>query len=281
MIKKIILMSGLTFSAMGVNAQTTLFQENFEEMTITSFLNDRGTDSHLPVGVAPCGDAANGDASSFNSTTVDFKPMQNQGSYMGVRDSCGGWGNTATVSTAELDFSSATDSIIFSCKYFAHNGTSGFLNGGEIQIHISAPDAAYMILQNLYTTYGKWDSTSFKVPMYKATSETTIKIHMNGASAVDDIKVIGYTNVSNAVKEIDTITTTVYPNPATNDIYVKGYDNSANVALTIYSVLGELVYADHSHELSSSVNIEMLEAGMYVLSTNQNGNTSQIRFVKN
>ncbi|MES2764150.1 MAG: T9SS type A sorting domain-containing protein [Bacteroidota bacterium] len=79
------------------------------------------------------------------------------------------------------------------------------------------------------------------------------------------------------IQELELIKVSVYPNPATDILFV---DLSANYNVTITNVMGETVLRSENRSYTSGLLIHDLMPGMYVLTITSNGKQKQLKFVK-
>lgn len=68
---------------------------------------------------------------------------------------------------------------------------------------------------------------------------------------------------------------TIYPNPATNVLYVQGAKSSATYA--IYNLTGRLVQTSNVHE---HINVSQLKTGLYIIKITQANTTEELKFYK-
>ena len=81
--------------------------------------------------------------------------------------------------------------------------------------------------------------------------------------------------IKTSVKRVDVTTATVYPNPATNTISMKGIQG--NVVVSILNMLGAEVLKTNT---TQNINISNLPAGVYTIINSQEGSVSQAKFIK-
>jgi len=73
----------------------------------------------------------------------------------------------------------------------------------------------------------------------------------------------------------------LYPNPAGETLFVDYKSASPQADYTIYNILGEKISIGKLTPASvSTIRINTLQPGFYVLSVNDKGNTSTVRFMK-
>lgn len=86
---------------------------------------------------------------------------------------------------------------------------------------------------------------------------------------------IDYATISD-VNTMDTIISSLYPNPVKSRLFIKGYQRLD--AVSIFSVDGRRMM--HVEKPTDSLNVEELTPGNYVLETHVKGKTVQMKFVK-
>ncbi|MCB0400931.1 MAG: T9SS type A sorting domain-containing protein [Flavobacteriales bacterium] len=89
-----------------------------------------------------------------------------------------------------------------------------------------------------------------------------------------DVAFVVDISVATDVEELETTTTSVYPNPATNLLNIETAEKIMTV--NIYSVNGALVKTDNQ----AAIDISSLENGMYIVSVQTESGINQTRFVK-
>jgi len=274
--KKITFFTMIAFMTTTINAQTILFQENFETSPITSILNTWNFETQLTNGPSPCSLASRGNTADFNSTNVDFQNSQNSSYFLAVNPEapCAGFYN-ASLSTSVLDFSTATDSIIFKCKYFK----STTLNWGPSQLEIIFNNGSLSdTIISEFSTTDNWDNVEVKLPSFVTSPTVTITINMGGGEgvAIDDIEVLGY-NVTTVLSEILTKSILIYPNPTQEFIYLKNSFNKAIQSVEILTTTGQII---KSEEISNSqdqnrIDISDFKEGVYFLIIKFDNSTSE------
>lgn len=71
----------------------------------------------------------------------------------------------------------------------------------------------------------------------------------------------------------------VYPNPTNGSFFI---DSTEKITLTIYDILGKIVYKNNSIIGKNSVNLSNLNSGIYLIHTkNETGKTKTIKMIKN
>ena len=87
-------------------------------------------------------------------------------------------------------------------------------------------------------------------------------------------------NACVGVNEAADIIESIYPNPA-NDMVTVSLKNDQPSNITIYNVMGQAVKTIYATEAKTTVNINDLSAGMYIISVEQNGLRFNSKFSKN
>lgn len=74
-------------------------------------------------------------------------------------------------------------------------------------------------------------------------------------------------NITTAIKKIDTKTISIYPNPASNFVQIKGIENINQVkTLEVYNIIGrKLISKQISSTSDLNVNIQNYESGIYLI----------------
>lgn len=173
-----------------MNAQTTVFSEDYETSPVTSMVNTFGLD--VPDGGSPCGKASRGNTSDFNSGSVDFLNAQNSTYFLGVNPEspCGGY-YTAEIEASGLDWS-GTDSLVFSMRYFIGTG----LSWGSTVLDVTFDDGTNTQTYDAeFSTIGAWTDFEVSLPtVFADASSVTITINMGGGEGVgiDDFLIVNY-----------------------------------------------------------------------------------------
>lgn len=197
---KMVLLAFLGVQISLSNAQTTLFEEDFEDSTITTFLNDGfGGPYTIPTGGSACGFTSRGNSTIFNTSGVDFKNAQNGTYYLGGNPEapCGGVYNATVLGDTTLDLSGTVDSLVFECRYFKDT----LLAWGIPTIDITFDDpgtASYTINNAAFGMpaggWGNWATLRVKLPSSIAVADVDMDIifGINDGVAIDDIRILSY-----------------------------------------------------------------------------------------
>lgn len=116
-------------------------------------------------------------------------------------------------------------------------------------------------------------------------SNTTINLadvtYVDAATAVicgTDGTVLKSTNDISGISDDNTVTTRLYPNPATNGITLQSNQNMKQVF--IFDVYGKLVASESILQETAYINVEHLHAGMYLLRIETESGNSVMPFIK-
>lgn len=93
--------------------------------------------------------------------------------------------------------------------------------------------------------------------------------------ALDNIKLDITTGVKNSIATA----TQLYPNPAKNLLFVRSGENTNTVLLKIYDYIGKLVISE-TVKNNTALNVEFLNAGIYLAEINVNGKKEVVKFIK-
>ena len=109
--------------------------------------------------------------------------------------------------------------------------------------HPRMVDLTQFVGQNIYLTFCHYDCTD----LYKL--------------LLDSVQVYNQVNVN--VNKYDMINLSVYPNPATDKVYVNG--EFENARITLFSADGRQVCATENESRQTYINVSKFERGMYLL----------------
>lgn len=264
------------------NAQTVLFQEDFETSPVTSILNNWGGETQLPEGPSPCSKGSRGNTADFNSVSVDFLNSQNPGYFLGVnpQSPCGGY-YYATLITDSLDFSAA-DSLVFKCRYFVSNSIGWGPSGITITLGNPSDD---FVIETEFSTLNTWDTVEVTIPASIIGNKVQISIMMGGgeAAGIDNIQVIGYTYAAigknyNADHEIK-----IYPVPSGRFIHLESGKIQSGTVIVLSDMQGKIVHREICRSANKvTIDTEPLPKGIYILQlTDDAGNSVRQKIVKN
>ena len=248
--------------ALPSQAQTILFQENFETSPVTSIHNTYIPDTQLPNAPVPCGKGSRGNTVNFNTTKVDFKSTQNASYFLGYNaqvPSCGGFSD-ATLATGTLNFSSMS-SLKFKCRYFK----STTLNWGGTFLKVTFNSgAASFLIETAFTTTNNWDTLEITVPNAMISNSVTITFRIGGGEGVglDDIKVIG-TSVTSIYENSSNANVSVFPNPATSQAVFTFSTELKNAQLRLVDLSGKEVRNINFSGKHTTLERKSLQSGIY------------------
>ena len=73
-----------------------------------------------------------------------------------------------------------------------------------------------------------------------------------------------------STNKVDAIPMNVYPNPASNELFVSFPDEFISNEITIFDTLGRQVFMMSNYENNSSIDVSFLNSGMYILKMKSN-----------
>lgn len=114
-----------------------------------------------------------------------------------------------------------------------------------------------------YDSYGNAINDPFTTPFYSSGFD------------LDGIGVINQQVLGVDDENLDTIA--IYPNPASNELYIKTVEE---VNVSIYNMLGKLVISEKVNA-NNAIEIASLKSGVYLVSIASDGKVSQHRLIKN
>ena len=169
---------------------------------------------------------------------------------------------------------------------------TGYSLSSEMQCHLLEKDESGNVIKTLVTVkdqnviglYGGNSKISMPISNVIPSSELpgnhyyvlqATFTNSNGEAVAATSDVITINGTSTNVDHISSFPYEIYPNPATDMLYIKGKANRSEPCnISIYQITGQLVL--HNNQCNA-VNISGLAAGMYIIKVN--GKTS--RFIKN
>jgi hypothetical protein len=98
----------------------------------------------------------------------------------------------------------------------------------------------------------------------------------NGGFDLDAVGVIHQQTVG--IDELELTNVSVYPNPATNVLYVNL--SSINYSLEVINLIGEVVLKVENKSNTTSLELSNLKSGVYYLKISSEGKQKQMKFVK-
>ncbi|WP_196885471.1 T9SS type A sorting domain-containing protein [Aureivirga sp. CE67] len=173
-------------ATLGINAQTILFQENFESHPLTTFVHSYDN-AAIPNESLECGKTSVGTASFFNSTNMNFKEEENNTVFLGVNaeEPCGGYYNT-DVKVENVDLS-GVDELYFQCRYFM---TSPLDWGSNVLKITLKKDALIHEISTEFTVEDAWTDVALALPNTFIQEGVSIEINIGGEGvAIDNISI--------------------------------------------------------------------------------------------
>lgn len=277
-----ILMVALLITYKWSNSQI-LFSENFETSPVESILNTINSETKLKEGTPPCGLAARGNTSNFNSTKIDFKNSANSTYFLGVNPEspCGGYYD-AELKTATLNFS-GKDSLRFKCRYFKSN-TLGW-GSANLQVILTTGTQSDTI-KSEFTKTNNWEYLDVALPKFLISSTVTIKLIMGGGEgiAIDDIEVKNFPIKTGIDIIAQNKSMSVYPNPFFSDFHVElnAFD-IVNTRISIAEASGNIIYVASPHEITNGkfeINLSGFSKGLYFITFKSSDLIKTIKVVK-
>ncbi|WP_312076552.1 M1 family aminopeptidase [Chryseobacterium sp.] len=145
----------------------------------------------------------------------------------------------------------------------SHSSVSFFEMPLPIKVTGAGGQVAYFALNNTSNNQYYYENVGFTVTNVEFNYEYQI-LEKNSTVAQDNTL---------STKEINNENFEIYPNPAKNEIYIKGFDKSSE--FKIYSADGRLV-KQQFYQPKKAINISDLSSGIYILQINE----KNLKFVK-
>ncbi len=168
---------------------------------------------------------------------------------------------------------------------------TGYANGSIIateEIYLADYRFANNTQDYIIKDWTKFDAalTSFdnvaidSIDLVVASSDTssfggTTYINTPTYFAIDNIKL----DITTGTKNNTVSNYQLYPNPAKNVLYVRSGENTSIVSLKIYDYTGKLVISENVKN-NTALNVELLNAGIYLAEINANGKKEVAKFIK-
>lgn len=120
-----------------------------------------------------------------------------------------------------------------------------------------------------------FDFTTSDLPVL---SMTHLKIFLNGAQATSLKFLLNSVDpaISASSQEIENESFQVYPNPAEENLVIKGENFDGKESFTITDLTGKAILTSNE----SKINVQNLTSGVYLILVNKNGSVMQQKFVK-
>lgn len=263
--KNFLLFTLLAFGTTLFSQETVYFEEDFETYPLSTFVSIPG--GVIASGTSECVRASVGNSSDYNSTNVNFNHAQNSTTFLGVNPEspCGGYYDAKVGYSGLVDFSSATEQVRFTFKYFI-SSTLGWGNFYTPALSITISDGVNTLNINSdteLTTTDDWTEFSIDIPTSFNDSVTSIELDFGAGEgiAIDDIKIVSGTTLS--VKDfLNESSSIVYPNPSKGIFNIKSEANISNIE--IYTTTGTMVSKSEGENIQS-INLSDLSSGTYIL----------------
>lgn len=123
-----------------------------------------------------------------------------------------------------------------------------------------------------------WPGTIFNTAGTNQDMDASIEI-WNFLSQYDINGLIGNCSTAELEDEESLNTLTVYPNPATNNIQIEGFQNLIDIQEVVITDLSGTVILT-TKTMENGINVSQLAKGMYHISIRQSGGITSIKFVK-
>lgn len=208
-------------------------------------------------------------SNAYNGTTGN---LNGQPLRMHVYDFSSGPSTTVLASTEAITLDTTTSSF-WTCQF----ANSVVLPAGIYQIAVEENDSNISVgrtggVYTPNTVYIKWNSNAggawTSVDAFPAGFHTPYVIRPNFGTPI----------ITTGVNELTTEEWEVFPNPATNNIFVKNAKNGSTIE--IYNNLGQLVITEVLRSNNAVINITDLDNGVYTIKNTSNEEVSTQSFVK-
>ena len=294
------------FSALFLNAQTTIFQEDFEsydDFIISNIGNWTmyDLDGSPTWGVPECNFTNEG----YTGTGIVFNPYSCTDDQMGtfdptflnysIRDTgtkyltfwCAqGVQNDNYFISPQIDLTNKSNiELTFYAKSLQTGGSGGF-DPEQFEIMISTTgtnvgDFTAIGGVESVGTHQYWTDFSFNLDAY-AGNQIYFAIHhitsqQGYALHMDDFKITANSTASVDAVDADLVTE-FYPNPFSTNFTIKSKYTINNI--TFYNVIGKKVLSLNSNANQVVVNTDKLNSGIYFIKVNANNQTKTLKVVK-
>jgi len=160
------------------------------------------------------------------------------------------------------------------------DATLTITNSGDSELSItdiSLPTGFTASVSTLAVASGESEDITITFAPTQAIGYTgDITITSNATSGTNTIPVSGTGTSTTGIEYIQTNELSVYPNPASQVIYLKGFKDSKTVQ--VYNLIGELVIEQSLENDVQEINISRLRSGMYFIKATDI--KESIRFIK-
>lgn len=265
---KKVLLSLLVFTSITSFAQTTYYSaSNSAEFTTGSIVDADGDSLNWGVyDLTGAGTPFDAQGEVLGSESWDSIPLTPDNWYVSSAI------NLTGASNASLRWGRAA----VDPTYPAENYSVYVVTGADLTAVVTALQAATPVFTETITTGGVWANKSVAINSFAGQNNVYVAFrHYNCTDQyillVDDIKV---DNVAD-VEETTIVTSSVYPNPATDVLNIKTDEQIQSVVIT--SIDGKIV----SSAVNATIDVSSLNAGVYVYEVRTTtGKVSKGNFVK-
>lgn len=136
----------------------------------------------------------------------------------------------------------------------------------------------FNFFEHRYGRYQTWSSALYNRMYYPTAQHLPLAFYK--ISTDDQLVKVVDSNSCVGVAEAKEMIEAIYPNPA-NDVVTVSLKNNEPSHITIYNVMGQAVKDIYATEAKTSIKINDLSAGMYIISVEQNGLRFNSKFSKN
>ena len=91
---------------------------------------------------------------------------------------------------------------------------------------------------------------------------------------------VQYFNTEEEPTLVEITKTTIYPNPTANEVNVIVANKNENYTLALFDLTGKLIFREQKTELKSSITLDGLSKGLYVLDVTHNGKSEEHLIIK-
>ena len=294
------------FSALFLNAQTTIFQEDFEsyddfiisnignwtmhdlDATQTwgvpecNFINEGYTGTGIVFNPYSCTDDQMG---TFDPTFLNYSIRDTGTKYLSFWCAVGVQNNNYFISP-QIDLTNKTNiELTFYAKSLQTGGSGGF-DPEQFEIMISTTGTNvddFTAIGGVKTvgTHQYWMNFSYNLDAY-AGNQIYFAIHhittQNGyALHMDDFKITA--NSTASVDSVDAdLVTEFYPNPFATNFTIKSKYTINDI--TFYNVIGERVMSLKGNSNQVVVNTDKMNSGVYFVKVKANNQTKTLKVLK-
>ncbi len=298
--KKPLLLLSMFTAVLVSQAQTVIFEDNFDSYTIDSGvsaqslvwdtwdgtagidglvsadfafsgtnsaqINGTGTDLVLPIG-------------PYTSGKYDLKfkmLLTTSGGYFNLLHD---WTTTSTAYEWACDVFFGADGTVTWTTGFVNNGSSSVAFNEWFDVQVTADldaDMGYIYLNGVMINSWQWslnnaDGTAGQNVLAAADFYGTNDANGEGLYYIDDVQLVESTGVY--TQELDAQLISVYPNPAQNQLTITLPSSTQVANVQICDVQGRVAFTGNINSIRQSLDISSLDAGVYAVRVNCGENT--------